>query len=101
VLRLARGAMAQLAVQRLPPTQLVLDLAAVAVGLILDVEVRAIVVDLVRGARLPLADASRRLAAGLIFIHSFVVVVCVVGAEGGGAEGGACCEGQSRARECR
>ena len=70
MLRLASGAMAELAVQRLPPVQLVLDLAAMAVGLVLYVEIVLLVVHAVRRALLPLADSGRRLAAGLILIHS-------------------------------
>jgi hypothetical protein len=54
MLRLARGAMAQFTVQRLPPTQLELHIAAVAVGFVLDVEVVVLLVDAVRGALLPL-----------------------------------------------
>jgi hypothetical protein len=54
VLGLARGAMAQLAVEGLPPAELVLDLAAVAVGLVLDVKVLAVLVDAVRGTLFPL-----------------------------------------------
>lgn len=69
MLGLASGAMAQLAVERLSPAQLVLDLAAMAVGLVFDVEVLALVVDAVGWALLPFGDASRRLAAALIFIH--------------------------------
>jgi hypothetical protein len=45
--------MAQLAVERLPPAKLVLDLSAVAVGLILDVKVLAVLVNAVRGTLLP------------------------------------------------
>jgi hypothetical protein len=54
VLGLASGAMAQLAVEGLPPAELVLDLAAVAVGLVLDVKVLAVLVDAVRGTLFPL-----------------------------------------------
>lgn len=53
MLRLASGAMAELAVKRLAPTQLVPDLPTVAVGLVLGVKV-AIVVDPIRCALLPL-----------------------------------------------
>jgi hypothetical protein len=69
VLRLARGAMAQLAVERLAAAELVLDLSAVAVGLVLGVKVLLLVVDAVRRALFPLGDAGRRLAAALIFVH--------------------------------
>ena len=54
MLRLARCAMAQLAVQRLSSAQLVLDLSAVAVGLVLDVKVVVLLVDAVWRALLPL-----------------------------------------------
>jgi hypothetical protein len=59
VLRLARGAMAQLAVERLAAAELVLDLSAVAVGLVLGVKVLLLVVDAVRRALFPLGDAGR------------------------------------------
>jgi len=69
MLRLARGAMAQFAVQRLPPTELELHFAAVAVGFVFDVEVLVLLVHAVRGTLLPLRDTRRRLAAALVFIH--------------------------------
>jgi hypothetical protein len=58
MLGLAGGAMAQLAVERLLPAELVLDLAAVAVGLVLDIKVLVLVVDAVGWALLPLGNAS-------------------------------------------
>jgi hypothetical protein len=69
VLRLASCAMAQFAVQGLSPAQLILDLSAVAIGLVFDVEVLVFVMHLVGCALLPLGDACRRLAAALIFTH--------------------------------
>lgn len=54
VLGLTGGAMAQLAVQRLPSAELVLDFSAMAVGLILDIEVVGLLVDTVRCALFPL-----------------------------------------------
>lgn len=64
--------MAELAVERLAAAQLVLDLAAVAVGCVLDIEaIDILVVYAVGRTLLPLGDASRRLAAALILIHSF------------------------------
>jgi len=59
MLRLASGAMAQLAVQRLLTAQLVVHLATMAAGLIADLEVLIRLMDLVRRLRLPLVDASR------------------------------------------
>lgn len=63
--------MTELAVERLAAIQLVLDLAAVAVGCVLDIEVvDLLVVNAVGRTLLPLGNASRRLAAALILIHS-------------------------------
>lgn len=70
MLRLTSRAMTQFTIQRLPPAQLILDFSAMAVRLILDVEVVGLVVHAVRRALLPLGDACGRLAAALIFIHS-------------------------------
>ena len=71
MLCLAGCAVAELAVERLAAAQLVLDLAAVAVGCVLDVEVVELpVVHAVRRALLPLRDAGGRLAAALILVHS-------------------------------
>jgi hypothetical protein len=62
---------AELAVERLATAQLVLDLAAVAVGCVLDIEAIDVLVGYaVRSTLLPLGDASRRLTAALILIHS-------------------------------
>jgi hypothetical protein len=69
MLGLASCAMAQFTVQRLPPAQLVLDLSAVAIGLVFDVEVLVLVMHFVGCALLPLGDACRRLAAALVFVH--------------------------------
>jgi hypothetical protein len=69
VLRLASCAMAQFAVQGLPPAQLIPDLSAVAIGLVFDVEVLVLVMHLVGCALFPLGDACRRLAAALILTH--------------------------------
>ena len=54
MLRLTRRAMAQFAVQWLPSVELVLDLAAMAVGLILDIKVFVLLVYAVRRPLLPL-----------------------------------------------
>ena len=63
--------MAELAVERLAAAQLVLDLAAVAVGCVLDIEaIDILVVYAVGRTLLPLGDASRRLAAALVLVHS-------------------------------
>jgi hypothetical protein len=61
--------MAQLAVQRLPSAELILDLSAMAIGLVLDVKVLHVIMNAIRRALLPLRDAGRRLAAALIFVH--------------------------------
>ena len=71
MLCLTSRAVAQLAVKRLTATQLVLDLAAMAVRCILDIEVvHLLVVHAVGRALLPLGDAGGRLAAALILVHS-------------------------------
>jgi hypothetical protein len=69
VLGLAGCAMAELAVERLPPTELILHFSAMAVGFVLDVKVLHVLVDAVRRALLPLGDARRRLAAALVLVH--------------------------------
>jgi hypothetical protein len=56
VLSLASSAMAQLGVKRLLSAQLVLDLAAVAAGLVSSLEVLVGLVDLVRSTLLPILD---------------------------------------------
>ena len=70
MLCLAGGAVAELAVEGLAAAQLVLDLAAVAVGRVLGLEVVGLLVDGVGGALLPLGDARGRLAAALVLVHS-------------------------------
>lgn len=71
MLCLAGCAMAQLAVEWLAAAQLVLDLAAMAVGCVLDIEaVNLLVMHTVWRALLPLRDTGGRLAAALILIHS-------------------------------
>ena len=55
---LARGAMAIFRVQGLLPTQLISNLAAVTAPLIPHVEIRVVVVDLVRGTEFPLVQLS-------------------------------------------
>lgn len=89
----AAGYLAQLAIQRLFPRKLVLDLAAMAIGLVLDVELLVVLVYTVRGALLPLGDPRRRLAASLVLVH------------GDGSRGKGSCavevrSKQSGAREC-
>jgi hypothetical protein len=61
--------MAQLAIQRLFPAQLVLDLATMAIGLVLDVEIVRLLVDAVRRALLPLGDSRSGFAASLVLVH--------------------------------
>ena len=70
MLCLAGRAMTQLAVERLAAAQLVLDLAAMAVGCVLHIEaVDLLVVHTVWRALLPLRDAGGRLAAALVLVH--------------------------------
>lgn len=70
MLCLTGGAVAELAVERLAAAQLVFNLAAVAVGCVLGVEVVGLLMDGVGRTLLPLGDAGRRLAAALVFVHS-------------------------------
>lgn len=70
MLCLACSTVAELAVERLAAAQLVLDLAAVAVGCVLDIEILSLVVDAVWRTLLPLGDTGGGLAAALILIHS-------------------------------
>jgi len=63
MLRLTGGAMAQLRVERLVAAELVLDLAAVARGLVDDGELVVVLVDPVRRAGLPLVLALGGLAS--------------------------------------
>ena len=71
MLCLAGGTMAKLAVKRLAAAQLVLDLAAVAVGRVLCLKVVGLLVNGVGSALLPLGDTRGRIAAALVFVHSF------------------------------
>lgn len=77
MLGLASSAVAKLAVKGLYAGKLVLDLATMAIGLVLGIELVVGLVDPIRGAALPLANASCRLAAALIFVHVFVEVVAM------------------------
>jgi len=77
MLGLASSAVAELAIKGLYARKLVLNLATMATGLVLDIELVVGFVDPVRGALLPLANASCRLAAALIFVHFFVEVVAM------------------------
>lgn len=78
MLRLTRSAVTQLRVKRLLPAKLVLNLAAMAIGLVSDFEV-GFLVHAVRRALLPLAVALGALIDG-------VLVLGLVGIhEGGGA----------------
>ena len=70
MLCLARGAMAELAVEGLAAAQLVLHLAAVAVGCVLGLKIVRLLVNGVGGALLPLGDARGRVAAALVLVHS-------------------------------
>jgi len=76
MLCLAGRAVTELAVQWLLPTQLILDLAAVAAGLVADGEVLVALVDAVWRALLPLRDALGGLAAGLILVHFGAFDLC-------------------------
>jgi hypothetical protein len=70
MLRLTRRAMAQFTIQRLASTELILDLAAVTIRLVLHIKVLILLVYTVRRALLPLRNARRLLATVLIFGHS-------------------------------
>jgi hypothetical protein len=70
MLCLAGGTMAELAVKGLAAAQLVLDLAAVAVGCVLGLKVVGLLMNCIGSALLPLGDARGRVAAALIFVHS-------------------------------
>jgi hypothetical protein len=73
VLGLASGAMAQLRVKRLLSAQLVLDLAAVAAGLISGLEVLVGLVDLVGSTLLPILDGLLGLLASCFLgIHGLL-----------------------------
>lgn len=69
MLRLTSRAMAQLAVQRLLTTELILHLPAMAASLIADFEVLIRVVYPVRRALLPLIDARNARLGIDIWIH--------------------------------
>lgn len=73
MLSLASGAMAQLGVKRLLSAQLVLDLAAVAAGLVSGLEALIGLVDLVGSTLLPILDRLLRLLAlGFTGIHGLL-----------------------------
>lgn len=73
MLRLARGAVAQLAIQRSVSTQLVLHGTAMARGIVDDLEL-ALVVDLVRRSLLPLSYILLLLLRRLLGVrHGFAV----------------------------
>jgi len=76
MLCLAGRAVTELAVQWLLPTQLILDLAAVAAGLVTDGEVLIALVDTVWGTLLPLRDALGGLAAALVLVHFGAFDLC-------------------------
>ena len=69
MLRLTRGAMAQLRVQRLLPAQLKLHSSAVTVALKLRVKVLIWLVSSVRRLLLPLVWAMSSLLSSVILIH--------------------------------
>jgi len=70
---LTGGAVAQLAVEGNVPAELVLDLSAVATGLVLDVELAVVLVDAVRRALLPLVLALGGVAAVLLMLGGVVL----------------------------
>lgn len=70
MLRLASRAVAQLAIQRLFATQLVLNLAAVACSLVASLEVVVLIVHLVRRAELPVVQTLLALLVDLVRIHA-------------------------------
>lgn len=71
MLRLTSSTMTQLAIQRLPPTQLVLDLPTVTIRLVLHLKVIILLMNPIRRSLLPLADPRRRLPPRLILIHPY------------------------------
>lgn len=76
VLGLAGGAVAQLGVERLLSAQLVLDLAAVAAGLVSSLEILIGLVDLVWSTLLPVLNRLLRLLASCFFgIHDLLFVL--------------------------
>lgn len=78
MLRLARRAMAKLAIQRLLPAQLVLHLPAVAVGFVSSLELVVRLMDAVGRALLPVVSgALGLLLACLCLIHVFLDVLGV------------------------
>jgi len=67
--------MAQLRVKRFTPAQLILDLPTMAVGLVLDVEILVVLVDLVRRTLLPLVEAfTVLLASGVLLTRCAFLV---------------------------
>jgi hypothetical protein len=72
VLSLASGAMAQLAVQRLFPAQLILDFATVASSLVASLEVLVRLVELVRRLGLPVVQTRLLLLLVLFGRHRCV-----------------------------
>lgn len=70
MLRLTSRAVAQLTIQRLLTTELILHLATMAAGLVADLEVLIRVVYPIRRPLLPLIDASRAGLSVGIGIHS-------------------------------
>lgn len=78
VLSLAGGAMAQLAVEGNVSAELVLDLSAVAAGLMLDVELVVVLVDAVRRALLPLVLALCGIAAVLLMLGGMVLLALLL-----------------------
>jgi len=76
MLSLASGAVAQLGVKRLLSAQLVLDLAAVAAGLVSSLEVLVGLMDLVGSTLLPILDGLLRLlASGFFGVHLLLFVL--------------------------
>jgi len=82
MLHLTSSAMAQLGVQWLISVQLILDLPAMAVGLILDIKALLLIVNPVGRALLPFTDAlgAVALVLGLVAGHS-VDVGCTNGSD--------------------
>jgi len=75
MLCLASGAMAQLRVKRFTPAQLIPDLATMAVGLVLDVELVIVLMDLVRRTLLPLIETfTVLLASGVLLTRCAFLV---------------------------
>lgn len=69
VLSLTGRTMTQLAVQWFSSAELILDLSAMAIGLVLDIKIFPFFVNAIGRALLPLGNTSSRLASALVLVH--------------------------------